>query len=99
MNEINKKIKVAFDCDGTILCDERVPHLVDTPNYKIIQLFKLFESLGCEMYIWTGGGMDYGYRWAEKLGLKAIHVEKGSFIPDICIDDEEVNLGKVNIKV
>jgi hydroxymethylpyrimidine pyrophosphatase-like HAD family hydrolase len=94
-------ITVAFDVDGTILIDERNPDpiMFDTPNYDVIALFKLLEKLGCEMYIWSGGGKSYAMRWAMKFGLKAKIVDKGSFIPDIAIDDEEVNLGKVNIKI
>jgi len=92
-------IKVAFDVDGTILLDERHMDLFDTPNYPVIQLFKLFESFGCEMYIWSGGGKSYAIRWMQKFGLKATVVDKGSFVPDIAIDDEDVKLGKVNIKV
>jgi len=85
---------IAFDVDGTLIGLQR-----DIPRYKIIQLFLTFESLGYEMYIWSGGGLDYAEHWSEKLGLKAKIVAKGSFIPDIAFDDEEVKLGKVNIKV
>jgi len=94
-------ITCAFDIDGTILVDERNPDpmLFDTPNYDVIALFKLLEKFGCEMYIWSGGGKSYAIRWRDKFGLKATVVDKGSFVPDICIDDEDVSLGKVNIKV
>lgn len=94
-----EKIKVCFDVDGTLIYDENHRELFDTPNYKMIALFKSFEELGCEMYIWSGGGISYSIRWANKLGLKATHVRKGSFIPDIAVDDEELGLGKVNLKV
>jgi len=92
-------IKIAFDIDGTLISDERYYDLADTPRYDIIDLFRIFEKLGCEMYIWSGGGVDYANHWKEKLGLRANVVIKGSFIPDIAIDDEDVQLGKVNIKV
>ena len=94
-------IKICFDIDGTILVDERVcdPILFDTPNYDVIALFKLFEKFGCEMYAWSGGGKSYATRWINKFGLKAKVVDKGSFVPDITIDDEVVNLGLVNIKI
>lgn len=51
------------------------------------------------MYAWSGSGEDYCQRWLDKLGLKAKVVPKGSFIPDITVDDMEVSMGKVNIKV
>ena len=76
--------KVAFDVDGTLISDAD-----DSPRYDVIQLFHLFEKFGCEMYIWSGGGIDYAKRWTEKLGLKAKIVEKFSktFVPDIIVDD------------
>lgn len=86
-------LKVAFDTDGTLKT------LTDTPRYEVIELFKKFEQFGCEMYIWSGSGQDYAARWAEKFGLKATVVVKGSFVPDIAVDDMDVTLGKVNLKV
>ena len=69
------------------------------PLYENIQLFKMFEALGCRMIICSGGGIDYAERWAQKLGLKALIIGKGSIQVDIAFDDEKVNLEKVNIKV
>ena len=90
-------ITVAFDVDGTLI------HLAggkeDTPRYDVIQFFHLLESFGFCMAIWSGGGVDYAERWRDKLGLTARVVPKGSFVPDIAVDDEEVSLGKVNICV
>ena len=73
---------VAFDVDGTLIYEAS-----DTPRYDVIQLFHTLEALGCEMVIWSGGGVDYATRWAEKLGLTAQIVPKGSFIPALAIDD------------
>lgn len=96
-----RKIKVAFDVDGTLI--HQSGELCDTPRYNIIQMFKMFESLGHEMFIWSGGGVDYATHWANKLGLKAQIVAKGSFKPDIAVDDmaheSEFNLGTVSIPV
>ena len=89
--------QVAFDLDGTLI------HIIgkkeDTPRYDVINFFNLFESFGCDMYVWSGGGIDYCERWVSKLGLNAKIVAKGSFKPDIAIDDEEVKLGTINLKV
>jgi predicted HAD superfamily phosphohydrolase YqeG len=90
-------LKVAFDVDGTLI--HQIGEREDTPRYEIIDLFKKFESLGCVMYIWSGGGEDYAARWRDKLGLSAVVVAKGSFQPDIAVDDMDVTLGKVNLKV
>lgn len=88
---------IAFDVDGTLI--EQVGEKADTPRYDIIEMFLKFHHLGCHMFIWSGSGMDWAERWRDKLGLEAQVVAKGSFTPDIAIDDCEVTLGKVNIKV
>jgi phosphoserine phosphatase len=88
---------VCFDTDGTLI--HQVGKKEDTPRYQIIELFHIFQGLGYQMFIWSGGGVDYAERWRDKLGLDAAVVPKGSFIPDIAVDDEYVKLGKVNLKV
>jgi len=90
-------ISICFDVDGTLI--HQVGEREDTPKYENIELFHHFQRIGCDMYIWSGGGTSYAERWAEKLGLKAKVVAKGSFKPDIAVDDMDVNLGKVNLRV
>ena len=91
-------LDIAFDVDGTLIHREGETSQ-DTPKYDVISLFKFFESRGNTMYVWSGGGVSYAESWVCKLGLKAIVVAKGSFIPDIAVDDMDVKLGKVNIRV
>jgi hypothetical protein len=91
------KMEVAFDVDGTLIHQGWVKE--DTPRYDVIQFFHLFKSFECDMYIWSGGGLDYARRWRDKLGLEAEVIEKGSFRPDIAVDDEKVKLGVVNLRV
>lgn len=100
---MNQNVTVAFDVDGTLITQNSS---LDTPRYDVIALFHVFERLGCDLYIWSGGGVDYAARWAEKLGLKANIVAKGSFKPDITIDDldldmreAERSIGRVNLQV
>lgn len=94
---------VAFDVDHTLIIPDYLVERGDTgfdvPRYENIELFWHFHRLGCEMFIWSGGGVDYATRWAEKLGLPAKIREKGSFVPDISIDDERVSLGRINLCV
>jgi hydroxymethylpyrimidine pyrophosphatase-like HAD family hydrolase len=106
-SKIDKSPKVAFDLDGTLIyqCGEKE----DTPRYEVIQFLKLFHQFGCEIYLWSGSGVEKATEWAKKLGISDIVkvVEKGSFVPDITIDDldditlrtAEKSLGKVNIFV
>ena len=102
-------MKVAFDIDDTLIIPSVAlegeyykrtsPH--DVPNYETIAIFKWFQSLGCIMVLWSGGGVDYAQMWGDKLGLEPFIVltkEKQDDV-DIAFDDCDVDLAKVNIKV
>ena len=92
------ELKVAFDVDMTLIIEDENGKSV--PHYDVITLFKALENFGCKMYIWSGSGMDYAKQWKDKLGLEAEIVAKGSFTPDIAIDDiANTKLGKVNLIV
>lgn len=92
-------MKIAFDVDGTLI--RKNSNGEDIPHYRILDLMYAFHKLGYELFVWSGGGVDYALRWAEKLGIdhRVNVVPKGSFTPDIAVDDEEVELGRVNLKV
>jgi hypothetical protein len=104
-------MRACFDCDGTLIHDGSPEYkfinpmtgaeepLCDTPRYDVIQMFHMYEAMGFEMFIWSGGGVDYAKQWAAKLGLSATVVAKGSFRPDVAVDDEAVELGHTNIRV
>jgi hypothetical protein len=99
---VNNKIVIAFDVDDTLIVPAVATGLqVDTPNYENIALYKWFQSQGNYMIIWSGGGIDYAKRWAEKLGLKydEICIKEKNENVDIAVDDCEVDLAKVNIRV
>jgi hypothetical protein len=92
---------VAFDVDLTLINDK------DEPKYKVIQDFLRWQELGCITIIWSGSGVDYATRWAQKLGLHPTFIlEKCSVDVDIAYDDmmDQENWGnahrcKVVIKV
>lgn len=90
-------LQIAFDVDGTLIY--QIGENEDTPRYDVIALYHLFEKFENDMYIWSGSGIDYATRWKDKLGLIGEVVRKGSFKPDIAVDDEEVKLGIINLKV
>lgn len=100
------KPTVAFDVDDTLVDND------GSPNEDVIQFFKLFQKFGCDMYIWSNGGeawqssTDYAKHVRDQLGLTAKVVEKGSFKPDVVVDDLDIytrvserTIGAVNIKV
>lgn len=94
------QLKIAFDVDNTLI---KYSLDRDTPKYDIIMIYNFLKAQGHYMIIWSGGGKDYARMWAEKLGLNPDEVRdklgKKYDDVDICFDDEEVNLGKINIKV
>lgn len=94
-------MKVAFDVDDTLIIPACVTGFpIDTPNYEVINIFRFFQAQGHEMIIWSGSGVDWARRWAEKLGLEAtIRMKQKSDDIDICFDDCDVDLAKVNIRV
>jgi len=97
----NKRLKIAWDIDDTMIVPAVVTGDRDTPNYDTIAIYKWFQAQGNHMIIWSGGGVDYAAMWAEKLGLKPDEIrvkEKGEDV-DICFDDCIVDLAKVNVRV
>lgn len=95
-------MKIAFDIDDTLL----VPNVAsgfanDTPNYETIAIYRWFKAQGHAVGLWSGSGVDWARTWGEKLGLAPDFVivkEKRDDI-DICFDDCEVDLARVNVKV
>ena len=95
-------MKIAFDVDDTLIIPAVATSLpADTPNYELIAVYRWFQKQGHHLIIWSGGGVDYATRWAEKLGLQPneIRVKEKSEDIDICFDDCVVDLAKVNIQV
>ena len=88
-------IKVAFDIDGCLIDYD------GKPQKDMIELLRYFKQTGCEVCVWSGGGMNYIRHRIVQLGIEDLVVIriKGSFIPDIVFDDEDVNLGNINISV
>lgn len=95
-------MKVAFDIDDTILVPSVVTASGDNvPNYDVIAIYKWFQAQGAEMILWSGSGIDWAKRWGEKFGLEpfTVRVKEKSEDVDICFDDCDVDLAKVNVRV
>lgn len=96
-------MKIAFDVDDTLIVPSVATGLgIDTPNYETIAIYKWFQAQGHHMIIWSGSGLDWASRWAEKLGLQPNEIRMKGFgigDVDICFDDCDVQLAKINVKV
>jgi len=91
---------IAFDVDGTLVTYN------DKPRWDIIELVKTLSQYHT-VIVWSGGGKDYSEMWIRKLFLEDFvrsgHGKydddvKGDYV-DLCFDDENVDLAKINIKV
>lgn len=98
-----RKIAVAFDVDGTLRCN--CTDTCEDMNEDVVSLFRLMAKMkNTTIYVWSGGGAAYSYRFAQKyeLGIsEARCLSKFSgFKPDIAIDDiQETDLGLLNLIV
>lgn len=94
-------MRIAFDIDDTMIVPAVVTGDRDTPNYETIALYKWFQNQGYYMILWSGSGTDWAQTWGEKLGLQPdeIRIKQKSEDVDICFDDCEVDLAKVNVRV
>lgn len=99
---------IAFDVDDTLIIPSVATWLpADTPNYENIAIYRWFQSQWHTMVIWSGWWIEYARMWADKLWLKPdmILEKKLKFNMfwtneiDLCFDDCDVDLAKVNIKV
>lgn len=88
-------MKVCFDVDGTLI------DYTNQPRDLVIHLLRTFKALGCEVYVWSGGGVQYAHGWVNRLGLNDVVddvIMKGSIKPDLAVDDQSVNLGLANFR-
>lgn len=92
---------ITFDVDGVLIDKD------DKPRMEIINFLKvLARHKKNRVIVWSGGGEDYARLWVARLKLdnyvygcasKMGNVADAGV--DLAIDDMEVNLAKVNLKV
>lgn len=98
-----KKIKIAFDVDGTLRCN--CTDTCQDPNEDIVELFKILSRFkNTELYVWSGGGKDYAYRFARLFDLPVSETrclsKFGAPPMDIAIDDiQDTAIAPVNLIV
>lgn len=92
--EVNSKLRVAFDCDGTLLTC-----VGGEPRQEIIDMYNMYKALGCVMIVWSGGGEDYAAGVARRLGLEpdCVRSKMSGMKVDIAIDDLGMGPGHCNV--
>jgi len=96
-------MNIAFDIDDTLykVMGEGI-NLYQAPDYNLIQVLLWFYNNGDNVFVWSAGGIDYARQIVHKLGLdNMVQVIEKQEEPnmDITFDDQEVNLGLINIRV
>lgn len=98
-----RKIKIAFDVDGTLRCN--CTRDCQDPNDNIVTLYNILCTFkNTDMYVWSGGGASYAYTFAQKFGLARAKcrgkLDTPRFEPDIAVDDiQDTALGAINLIV
>lgn len=96
-------VKIAFDVDGTLRSN--ITETSREPNEDIVTLFKVLNKFkNTELYVWSGGGAEYAFQYANEIGLpiKQSHCLSKLDAPqmDIAIDDiQDTAIGKINLIV
>lgn len=87
---------ICFDIDGC---------LVDRNGKEIAATIELLKVLAkkYKVFVWSGNGWKYAFDRADDLGIEeyiaGVLDKYGTFKPDVAFDDQDIELGKVNIKV
>lgn len=94
---------VAFDVDGTLIDTK------DRPRWEVINMLKAFRPMA-NIIVWSGSGKDYAEMWVRRLFLEeyvdviqakptALGRPPFQHRADLTFDDQECQLGRVNIRV
>lgn len=98
-----KKIRIAFDVDGTLRCN--CTDTCSDPNERIVDLFNILATFkNTELWVWSGGGKDYALGMAHRLGINfnanRCISKIGAPEMDIAIDDiQDTAIAKINLIV
>jgi hypothetical protein len=99
-------MKVAFDVDGCL------KNYDGSLRHEVCELLIAFLMSGFEVMVWSGGGKDYAmgvwrsvvreYQLEDGMSDLVSTVTckmKDDSKPDLAFDDENVNLGKFNVRL
>lgn len=98
-----RPVRIAFDVDGTLRCN--CTDTCQDSNARIVELFKILAAFkNTEMYVWSGGGAAYAWRFAQLYDLPVKQsrcYSKFNAPPmDLCFDDiQETGLADINLIV
>jgi hypothetical protein len=94
-------LTVAFDVDGCLRSRADGDPVACEKVRTLLVLLAQFGNV--DIRVWSGSGELYARQVAREIGIApyvdAYSAKSGATMPDIAVDDEDVNLGRVNLKV
>jgi len=94
-----KKMKIAFDIDGTICENVNVfEKSLATPKQKIIELVKKLKDDGHTIIMFTGRGWpeyEYTKKWLDDNGVPFDILVCGKYTFDVMLCDRSYNINDV----
>ena len=85
---------IAFDVDGTLFDSN------DNSRLEVIHFLGALHKAGHEIWIWSGGGVNYAIHKCRNIETPVVFSAKFKTDEvDVCFDDQDVNLAKVNIRI
>jgi len=86
---------IAFDCDECLIDKGK-------PIQANIELLKVL-SKSHKIYLWSGNGYKHALDVSTQLDIgniiSGVLDKYNTFVPDIAFDNQEIKLGKVDIKI
>lgn len=95
---------IAMNKQDRAIAYEIYPDYIEPAWYKNnenIQSYKWFQKCWCHMIVWSGSWTKWARKWADEFWLNPDEIrEKWQWDDvDICIDDCNVDLANINLKV
>ena len=88
---------IAFDTDGCLIDKDRKERI------EVVTLLKALAGNDNYIIVWSGNGASNVKEVVERLNLSgyvnAIMDKTTDIQPDLTIDDKDITLGKLNIKI
>ena len=89
-------MNICFDINECLIDREEKPIKSNIALLRVL-------SKKHKIYAWSGKGWGYAESWTRLLGLSpylsGVLNKYGTFRPDIAFDDQEIDLGKLNIQL
>ena len=87
---------ICWDVDGCLIDKNKKPIRANIALLKVL-------SKSHKVFVWSGNGWEYALVEITRLKLNkyinGILNKYNTFVPDLAFDDQEIILGKLNIKV